>query len=130
MTHEDAKRPVDKECAFTKSSTENKITGVLSVYTDRDNEVAVTIGGSRMLSSNIPGIQYIHLERDKGILYNYEIHVYGRCPAEYKSMEMFFKDGDSKVHKVTISSDDDKWHNEKYNSQKPDLSEITWTYNK
>lgn len=130
MTHEDAERPVDKECAFTKSSTENKMTGILSVYTDRDNEVAVTVSGSRMLSSSIPGIHYIHLERDKGILYNYEIHVYGRCPNEYKNMEMFFKDGEGKVHKVSISSDSDKWHNEKYNSQKPDISEITWTYNK
>lgn len=130
MAYEDAERPADKECSFTKSPTENKITGVLSVYTDRDNEAAITIEGSRMIAPFIPGIQYIHLERDKGILYNYNIHVYGRCPSEYRNMEMFFKDAEGKVHKLNIVSEREKWHSEKFNSERPDITEITWTFDK
>ncbi|WNY22931.1 hypothetical protein MmiHf6_02240 [Methanimicrococcus hongohii] len=126
MTNDDQSRPFDKECNFTKVTDENMIKGVLSVIRDMDNEAAVVMDGNRDLSSVIPGIQNIQLERDKGIIYHYRIHVFGHCPDEYKKINLFFKDGEDKVHKMFIISGHDKWHTEKYNSEKPDIFEISW----
>ncbi|WNY28577.1 hypothetical protein MmiEs2_07720 [Methanimicrococcus stummii] len=126
----DLDRTFDKECVFTKNESENKITGVLSVSSDVDNESAVSMNGARVVSPFVPGIQYIHLERNKGIIYNYRIHVYGACPSEYKTMELFFKDGEDKIHKITIRSESDKWHTERYNSDKSEISEISWEFTK
>ncbi|MDV0444605.1 hypothetical protein MmiAt1_01340 [Methanimicrococcus sp. At1] len=125
---QDLDRTFDKECVFTKSADENKVTGILSVSVDIDNETAVSMNGARVVSPFIPGIQYIHLERNKGIIYDYKIHVYGACPNEHKSMDLFFKDGEGKVHKMNIWSESDKWHTERYNSDKPEITEITWEF--
>lgn len=121
-------RQVDRECPFVKNPTENKITGDLTVNTEIDNESCVTIEGNRMIANFIPGIKFIHLKRKKGIIYDYTIYVYGRCPDKYKKIELTFTDGGGKTHSVHISSNTDKWHTEEIKPEKPVITEITWEF--
>ncbi|WNY22905.1 hypothetical protein MmiHf6_01970 [Methanimicrococcus hongohii] len=126
----DEERTVNKECVFKKILTESKITGLLTVDTDHDNESAVIIDGDRMISSIIPGIRHIHLQRDEGIIRDYIFLVFGKCPDEFDEMEVSFKDSEEKVRKVRIVAKEEKWHSERYSSKKPDITEITWDYKK
>lgn len=124
-------RSFNRECAFKKELSEEKITGTLCVDTDRDNESAVSINEDTTIEFVIPGVKHIHLMRDKGLVKNfrdYTFLVYGHCPDQFDELEVSFKDGEDKVRKVDIRSKNDKWHVEKYTSDKPNISEITWEY--
>lgn len=123
-------REFNKECPFKKTLEEEKITGHLEVDTDRDNESAVTVNEDSTLFL-IPGVKHIHLRRNKGLVKDYKDYfflVYGRCPDEFKALTVTFKDGEDKVRDVKITSKKEKWYIEKYTSDKPNISEITWEY--
>ncbi|WNY28598.1 hypothetical protein MmiEs2_07940 [Methanimicrococcus stummii] len=121
-------RYFNKECPFKKELAESRITGMLSVDKDRDNESAVTINEDTTLEFTIPGIRHIHLQRDEGIVRDYVFLVYGHCPEEFEEVEISFKDGTGEVRTLKISSRENKWHTERFESEDPNISEIRWDY--
>ncbi|MDV0445640.1 hypothetical protein MmiAt1_12290 [Methanimicrococcus sp. At1] len=124
--HED--RPFNRECNFKKVLAESKITGKLCVDKDRDNESAVTVNEDDTLEFVIPGIRHIHLQRDEGIVRDYVFLVYGRCLEEFEDIEISFKDGTGEVRMLRIIAKENKWHTERFESDDPTISEITWAY--
>lgn len=129
MAKKTEERPFDQLCSFSKSNSENKIVGRLKVDSSKRHESSVEIDGSRMLSSVIPEIQYIHLLNDKVWLSQFYVFmVYGRCPDKYMEIELSFQDGDGKPHTLGIISEKNKWHSEKFSCKQPHITEISWSF--
>lgn len=125
-------RNVNNFYEFKKIEGQNRIVGELKVDTSSTNESGIKINDNENLGSHIPGVSYIHLQREKGIIYDYTIHVDAHCPTEYNSLELKFRDseGDGDVYHLSILSRTSKWHTVNFNSKKPNIVDISWEYKK
>ncbi len=129
MASKTEERTFDQLCSFSKSVSENKITGMLEVDPKKRHESSVEIDGSRSLLSHIPDIRYIHLLNDKVWLSQFYVFmVYGRCPDNYMEIEISFKDGEGNTHTMGIISEKNRWHSEKFSCKQPQITEISWSF--